>query len=74
MSDLPKMHSREVIVRTAQRDLDSAFLDIWKKHDLTEGEMIKIVSNFSNSHIAGAAKYMIREERHGNSETPGGFE
>lgn len=39
----------------------------WKK--LTFGEKLSVIAE----NIGGAAKYLIREERHGNTSTPGGL-
>lgn len=74
MSNFPKLHKREQIVRDAEQKLRTALLDIWKEHDLTEGEMLRVVASVFGDHVASHAKYEIRIERHGNIDTPGGWE
>lgn len=55
-----KLHRRFDIVNDAELEL-SGFLIGWqKKHDLTYGELFKILS----LQIANYAKYAIRGERH----------
>jgi hypothetical protein len=39
--------------------------------DLTEAEVLQILNNVLHSKVANVLKYMIRAERHGNTETPG---
>ena len=74
MSNFPRLHKREQIVREAELKLRQAMLDIWKESDLTDAEMLRIVAACFGDHVAGHAKYDIRMERHGNTDTPGGWE
>ncbi len=39
--------------------------------DLTEAEVLQMLNNVLHSKVAYVLKYMIRAERHGNTETPG---
>lgn len=45
-----------------------------EKHGLTEAEKLRVVNAIASDWIAGVAKYAIRDERHGNTSTPGGLE
>jgi hypothetical protein len=69
---MPKQHPREVLVQEAELNLREAILKVTK--DLTEAESLRVVNSVMSSHIGSVAKYAIREERHGNTETPGGWE
>lgn len=62
------MHPREVVVRTAELEIDQAVAAVIKTHALTYGEVFRILAAL----VASSAKYLIREERHGDAETPGG--
>jgi hypothetical protein len=47
------------------------FVKAWReKHGLTDGEVTKIIA----SRLASDAMYLIRSERHGDSDKPGGIE
>ncbi len=54
--------------------LASALVDIVKKYDLTEAEALRLVVSEFSAWIGLVAKYAIREERHGNTDTPGCLE
>ncbi len=69
-----KIHPREPRVRQAENELRTALADIVKKYDLTDGEALAIVNAALSGWVGGVAKYAIREERHGNTDTPGGLE
>lgn len=75
MGPLPRIHPREAIVRKAEGELKDVLLDAVKKHDLTEGEALRVACAVFADWVASTAKYMIREERHpGDPNTPGGLE
>lgn len=66
-----RQHEREPMVREVQArvleaiDREMAGLTLW--------EALRVVNAVCSDWIAGAAKTAIRMERHGNTETPGGF-
>ena len=71
-----KIHKREEIVRKAESDLRGKMLDwmeAWNS-ELTAGEELRVVGGVLGGHLTTMAKYQIREERHGDGETPGGLE
>jgi hypothetical protein len=68
-----RIHPREQRVTRAQHELLQAFLDLKTRHDLTEAEALRVINAVASDWIAGVAKYAIREERHGNGQTPGGL-
>lgn len=74
MPDMPKLHERERIYSAAKTDLNEQVLNVLDRHDLTETETIKLMNDVCSSFISSCAKYMIRRERHGDEEKPGGFE
>jgi hypothetical protein len=69
---LPRIHPRENLVRQAERDLDEAFDEVCKKHGLTYGEKLRIACGVFARYVGDVAKYMIRDERHGDAARPGG--
>jgi len=69
-----RIHPREEIVRGAENGIRLALADIVQEHKLTEAEALRVVNAALSDWIGGVAKFAIREERHGNSDTPGGFE
>lgn len=69
-----KIHKREQQTDLAQTQLTLA---VWKElenHDLTEGELIRVLTGAFSSLIGSQARDMIRFERHGNYEDAGGLE
>ena len=66
------LHPREQIVVDAEIELRSTMLRIMAR--LTTGELLAVVSRVLGEQIGGAAKFMIRRERHGNEDHPGGME
>jgi hypothetical protein len=68
-----KMHPREKLVREARSELQQILLDWAKRYDLTTGEELSIIGSTLVSTVGNVGKYMIREERHGNMDTPGGL-
>jgi hypothetical protein len=75
LDNLPRRHPRAQIVSKAEIELETAYLDIADKHELTTGERLRVLSNAMHSGIASIAKYAIRHERHGKgSDKPGDIE
>ena len=71
-----KLHEREEIVRKAEADFLAKMLD-WMQEwgdQLTDGEELRVVGGLLGGHLTTMAKYQIREERHGDEDTPGGLE
>jgi len=72
-----KIHEREFIVNEAECEIEKAFIDVMieikSKHELTIGEEIKIVTSVLTHWLGSIAKYMIRDERHGDSDKLGGL-
>lgn len=68
-----RRHPREKRCVEAEVALSSAILDITQKYDLTEAESLRVVNAACSSWVGNLAKYSIREERHGNTDTPGGW-
>jgi len=62
-----KIHPRTLIVQSARHEFSSFLLDLIDKHELTFGETIQLLSN----EIGENSKYLIRVERHGNSDKKG---
>jgi hypothetical protein len=73
LGPLPRIHEREKPVREAECELRQAILDVEKKHDLTEAELLRVVNGVCSETIGSIAKYHIRFERHGDTDTPGGW-
>lgn len=57
-----KLHPRYYVVEQAEQEFSRAMAEIETKHNLTYGEVVKLLGNY----LANCAKYMIREERHPN--------
>ena len=75
MGPLPKIHRREETVRKAQRALEKAILDWDEEHkDLTTAEHISVVQSAFYSHMSHLMRHLIRIERHGDPDKPGGLE
>jgi len=66
------MHPREQIVKEAENDLRELLNDLQFCRDLTEGEYFRVLG-VAFSEVGTWAKYAIRMERHGDSNTPGGM-
>ena len=64
-----QLHERVFPVQQAAAEIQMEFWRSVEKHELTYGEVVSIVSEI----LASAAKYMIREERHGDASKPGGL-
>lgn len=68
-----RLHERERQVSMARIDLVKAWLDIQEKHDLTQGECLSVLASFVGTDLGLMAKFMIRQERHGDPDKPGGL-
>jgi hypothetical protein len=68
-----KLHPREQLVMKERHKLERALLDFMES-DVTDAEYISVLSDVFGTAIATRAKYMIRRERHGNTDKPGGLE
>lgn len=70
--NLPRVHPREARTREAENELNAFVLDLVKKHQLSEGESLRVVTSAFHSWASGVAKYMIRDERrpHPKKRTP----
>lgn len=66
----PRRHKRSIAVQRARQEIDSHISDTANEYKLTYGEIFSILSEIMLSHT----KYMIRQERHGDSSTPGDLE
>ncbi len=66
-------HPPQMPVITALNELNGHILDVIMKYDLTTMEEIAVVGGALSGHLNTIAKYGIREERHGNQETPGSW-
>ncbi len=64
-------HKRDKIVRDAEQMVRQALFDHTK--NLTEGEYLRVVCAVFGDAVSTTAKYIIRHERHGDSDTPGGL-
>lgn len=66
-----QQHPREAIVRAAEAKIRAVFMEALD--DLTDAEQIRVVSGAAHEWLGVIAKYAIREERHGDHNTPGGL-
>lgn len=67
-----RIHHREALVKEAGRKIREAVLEATT--GLTIAESIQVITHALSSEVLGIVKYEIRQERHGNTETPGGLE
>ena len=68
-----KMHEREMVVKEVQLKLSKHLCDTMIDSDLTYGEQLRVLTEVYGNWIASIAKYMIREERHGDTTKCGGL-
>lgn len=73
MPNMPKLHEREKVTRSAKKLLLEA-LDGVDKLELTEWEYIQVCQEVLGGVIQNMCRHGIRLERHGDADTPGGFE
>lgn len=59
---LPKVHPREIPVREAYSELLGFCIDIQKKYDLTDTELLCVFNKLETSTLM----YLLRDERHFN--------
>ncbi len=64
-----RQHPRMVVVATARVEIVREFLKVQEKHNLTHGETVGILAEL----LTSEAKWMIRMERHGDYDKPGGL-
>jgi len=67
-----KMHPREKKIDEAESILNKAILDVMEL-DLTNAEYLSVIGSVFGGAITSRTKYMIRYERHGDAEKPGGL-
>lgn len=72
----PRQHEREQVVSAARLSLNEKVID-WMREEgtqnLTDAEYISVVASALQDTVLGHTKMMIRMERHGNTDTPGGW-
>lgn len=72
----PRQHERERLVSAARISLSEKVSD-WLREEttqeLTDAEYISVVTDTLAQSVLGHTKMMIRVERHGNTDTPGGW-
>jgi len=68
------MHPRELIVRKAVHELVNALAALSVKHQLTEAEQLRVIHTAYTDQVSSVIRYMIRAERHGDTDKPGGVE
>jgi len=72
LGPLPVIHEREAMVREAENKMLTHWIEVSK--DLTEGEEIRVLTNFLSGRLGTIAKFMIRAERHPDDpDQPGGL-
>lgn len=70
-----KLHPREEIVTKADLDLQVALTEWGKNHpELTSAEFLKVLLGVCHDRAQSLLKIVIRIERHGDVNTPGGAE
>ena len=66
-----KLHEREALINKAEAMLREVLLEVLEM-ELTQSEYVSVVARVMSDSIQSSMKYVIREERHGSSNTPGG--
>jgi hypothetical protein len=66
-----KLHPREKIVDEWEAKLEEVVAAMGR--ELTRGEFFSVIGGVLGRAITGRAKYMIRYERHGRGDVPGGL-
>ena len=67
---MSKLHKREMKVEQAKSQMSIQVLEMKEKNDLTDIEYLQWLTSMQQSCL----KYMLRYERHGDYDTPGGLE
>lgn len=65
-----RLHPRHHTVTTASHEIDTAIHEAWERHDLTNIEVLQILSAFQ----VRVLKFMLRSERHPDDPDKGGDE
>ena len=76
LGPLPELHEREGIVRSAEASLMECLLE-WQKEwgtKVTTAEYLSVMQRAFSKSMATCLKYVIRKERHGTTDKPGGVE
>lgn len=69
---MPKIHHREMLVRDAELKIHIVLSEATK--GLTSAEVVRVVTSATSTFLLSFTKYLIREERHGDTDKPGGLE
>ena len=59
-----KIHPRTMVVQKADTEINRAINEIWKKYDLTNNEILMILTGSQQSLL----KWALRRERHGDED------
>lgn len=70
---MSKLHPRELATIKAESAVTRAIYGTLAKHDLTDGEALRVIVAAFGSVLGGMAKAEIRQERHGRKDKPGGL-
>jgi type III secretory pathway component EscV len=72
---MPRLHERQQIVTEARMALMEALVEWAEQYEevLTPAEYLATLVGESTSVVQSNLKYQIRYERHGNTDTPGGW-
>ena len=73
LGPLPRIHPREERCTKAKLDLITEIWALKEKFDLTDLELLRVVHEALADHNGGFIKFAIREERHGDTDKPGGL-
>ncbi len=68
---MPRVHEREKLVKAAELKLGGMVADACG--DLTTAESLRVLVNVLGDGVGRIAKYAIRQERHGDTDKPGGW-
>jgi hypothetical protein len=70
-----RLHEREAIVRQAEIDLREKMTEFANEFadKLTTWEYMRVVHGVLSDDIGSQIKYAIRDERHGDTDKPGGL-
>lgn len=75
LGPLPRIHPRVNVVKVAERALADALCEWARSHrHLTLPERISVMAGVLNEEIQSEMRHLIRMERHGDPEKPGGLE
>ena len=75
MGPLPRIHRREKLITEAENNLRAAIQASGiRKMELTTAEYLQVLARIMHDEISGTLKSAIRQERHGDTDKPGGLE